>query len=242
MMGLKEIFSDALRYPFSDVAKFVVLGILALIAGISSILTNYTVEGSVMAISGVVSFIASLIVSGYCISVIRFGVERSEDVPSISFLDNLIDGIKFIIINIAYFIIPVVIVIVLAVLSTMGYIISEVAVFGLAITVIAVGIILFILFGIMGEVAVARFASTGEFSDAFALRSVFGDIRRIGILKIFGFIIIQFAIILAIGVVLVGIGMIPYVGLVISSFVGGAYLALFSNRSLGLLYGDASET
>ena len=157
-------------------------------------------------------------------------------------MDNLIDGIKLIIINIAYFIIPVVAVIVLSVLSTMGYIVSEVVVSGLAITVIAVGIVLFILFGIMGEVAVARFASTGEFSDAFALKSVFGDIRRIGILKIFGFIIIQFVIILVIGVVLIGLGLIPYVGWVISAFVGGAYLALFSNRSLGLLYGDASET
>ena len=36
-MSLKEIFSDAIRYPFSDVAKFVILGIMALIAGISSI-------------------------------------------------------------------------------------------------------------------------------------------------------------------------------------------------------------
>ena len=239
MMSLKEIFSDAVRYPFSDVAKFVILGILALISGISSILTNYTVEGSIMAISGVVSFVASLIVSGYGISVIKSGIEKSDDMPSISFLDNLIDGIKFIIINIVYFIIPIVIVIVLAVLSSMGYVVSEVVVAGLAGIVIVVGIVLFILFGIMGEVAVARFANTGEFSDAFALKSVFGDVRRIGILKIFGFIIIQFVIILVILAILIALGFIPYVGLVISSFIGGAYLAFFYNRSLGLLYADS---
>lgn len=236
---MKEIFSDAIRYPFSDVAKFVILGILSLIAGISSILTNYTVEGSIMALSGVVSFIASLIVSGYGISVIKSSIEKSDVVPSISFLDNLIDGIKFIIINIVYFIIPIVIVIVLAVLSSMGYIVSKVFVAGLASIVIVVGIVLFILFGIMGEVAVARFANTGEFSDAFALKSVFGDVKRIGILKIFGFIIIQFVIILVIMAILIALGFIPYVGLVISSFIGGAYLALFYNRSLGLLYADS---
>lgn len=235
---MKEIFSDAIRYPFSDVAKFVLLGILALIAGISSILTNYTVEGSIMAISGVVSFIACLILYGYGISVIRAGIEKSSDVPSIGFLDNLIDGIKYIIINIVYFIIPIVIVIVMAFLSNIGYIVSDVVVSGLAIIVIIVGIILFVLFGIMGEVAVARFASTAEFSDAFAIKAVFGDIKRIGILKIFGFIIVQFIIILVVAAVLVAVGLIPYVGWVISSFVGGAYLSLFANRSLGLLYGD----
>lgn len=239
MMSLKEIFSDAIRYPFNDVAKFVVLGILALIAGISSILTNYTVEGSIMAISGVVSFIASLLVSGYGVSVIKSSIKKSDDVPSISFLDNLIDGIKFIIINIVYFIIPVVIVIILAVLSRMGYVVSDVLVAGLAGIVIVVGIILFILFGIMGEVAVARFADTGELSDAFALKSVFEDVRRIGIFKIFGFIVIQFLIILVIMAVLIALGFIPYIGLVISSFVGGAYLAFFYNRSLGLLYADS---
>ena len=238
-MSLKEIFLDAVRYPFKDVAKFVVLGILALIAGISSILTNYTVEGSMMAISGVVSFIASLLVSGYGVSVIKSSIEKSDDIPSISFLDNLIDGIKFIIINIVYFIIPVVIVIILAVLSRMGYVVSDVLVAGLAGIVIIIGIILFILFGIMGEVAVARFADTGEFSDAFAIKSVFGDVRRIGIFKIFGFIVIQFLIILVIMAVLIALGFIPYIGLVISSFIGGAYLAFFYNRSLGLLYADS---
>ena len=192
-----------------------------------------------MAISGVVSFIASLLVSGYGVSVIKSSIKKSDDIPSISFLDNLIDGIKFIIINIVYFIIPVVIVIILAVLSRMGYVVSDVLVAGLAGIVIIIGIILFILFGIMGEVAVARFADTGEFSDAFALKSVFGDVRRIGIFKIFGFIVIQFLIILVIMAVLIALGFIPYIGLVISSFIGGAYLAFFYNRSLGLLYADS---
>ena len=41
----------------------------------------------------------------------------------------------------------------------------------------------------MGEVAVARFASTGEFSEAFSLKSVFGDIKLIGILKIIGLLL-----------------------------------------------------
>lgn len=240
-MSLKEIFSDSLRYPFSNLSKFVVVGILTLIAGFSSILTNYTVEGGVMAISGVVSFIAGLLASGYGVSIIRQAISKSDDVPSFSFMDNLFDGIKYLIILIVYLIIPTVIVIVLAILSSMGYIVSDVVFLGLGITVIIVAVILFIFFGLMGEVAIARFANTGELSDAFALIEVFRDMKRIGILKIIGFIIIQFVILLAVSIVMELLGYIPYVGMVIAAFVGGAFELFFTNRSLGLLYGDRAE-
>ena len=80
-MSLKEIFSDSIRYPFSDVSKFVIVGILALIAGMSGILTNYEINGAIMAIAGVVSFIAALVVSGYGVSVIKAGIDKSADVP-----------------------------------------------------------------------------------------------------------------------------------------------------------------
>ncbi len=238
-MSLKEIFSDSIRYPFADVSKFVIVGILALIAGMSGILTNYEINGAIMAIAGVVSFIAALVVSGYGVSVIKAGIDKSADVPGIDFTDSILNGVKVIIINFIYFIIPLVIVAILFGLSAMGLLVDEQVFLGLGVTVIIVGIILYIIFSIMNYVAIARFANTGEFSDAIALKEVFGDVKRIGIFKIIGFVIVLFILMLVILAVLIIIGLIPYVGLVISSFVGGAYLIFLNNRALGLLYSDS---
>ena len=121
----------------------------------------------------------------------------------------------------------------------MGLLVDEQVFLGLGVTVIIVGIILYIIFSIMNYVAIARFANTGEFSDAIALKEVFGDVKRIGIFKIIGFVIVLFILMLVILAVLIIIGLIPYVGLVISSFVGGAYLIFLNNRALGLLYSDS---
>lgn len=238
-MSLKEIFSDSIRYPFSDVSKFVIIGILALIAAMSGILTNYKVDGAVMAVAGVISFIAALAVNGYGVSVIKSGIDKSSDVPGLDFVNNIVNGVKVVIINFIYFIIPLVIVLILAGLSTMGLLVDEKVFLGLGVTVIIVAVILYILFAIMAYVAVARFASTGEFSDALALRDVFGDVKRIGILKIIGFVILLFVLMIVVLAVMGIIGLIPYVGMVISSFVGAAFLVFLSNRALGLLYADS---
>jgi hypothetical protein len=238
-MGLKEIFSDSIRYPFTDVSKFVILGFFALIAAMSTILTDYTLDGAVMAVSGVVSFIAGLLISGYGVSIVKSAIEKSGDVPGISFVGNIVDGVKVIVITLIYYAIPTIAVIVMALLSTMGFWANEHVFFGLGLTVIAIGIVLYLLFAIMADVAVARFAKTGEFSDALALREVFRDIKRIGIFKIIGFVIVLFIIIVAVAAVMALIGLIPYVGVLISSFVGGAYLIFLTNRAFGLLYADS---
>lgn len=238
-MGLKEIFSDSIRYPFADVSKFIIIGILAMIAAMSGILTNYKVDGAVMAIAGIVSFIAGLAICGYGVSVIKTGIEKSGDVPDIDFADNILNGVKVLIINVIYFVIPLFIVIILAVLSTMGLLVDDYVFLGLGVTVIAVAVILYLLFAVMDYVAIARFAKTGEFSDALALKEVLVDIKGIGILKIIGFVVVLFVLMVIIAAVMGIIAMIPYVGAVISAFVGAAYLIFLTNRSLGLLYGDS---
>jgi hypothetical protein len=238
-MGLKEIFSDSIRYPFADVSKFVILGFFALIAAMSTILTDYTLDGAIMAVAGVISFIAGLLISGYGVSVVKAAIEKSDDVPAISLVANIVDGVKVLVITLIYYAIPTIAVIVMAILSTMGLWVDENVFLGLGLTVIAVAIVLYLLFAVMADVAVARFAKTGEFSDALALREVFRDIRRIGIFKIIAFVVVLFIIIAAVAAVMVLIGFIPYVGVVISSFVGGAYLIFLTNRAFGLLYADS---
>ena len=192
-----------------------------------------------MAIVGVISFIAGLAISGYGVSLIKSGIEKSPDVPGIDFTNNVIDGVKVLVINAIYLVIPLAIVIILAALSTMGLLVDKQVFFGLGLTVIVAAVILYLLFGLMDYVAIARFANTREFSDAIAIKEVFRDIKRIGIFKVIGFVILLFVLILVIAMILGLIGFIPYVGSVISSFVGGSYLIFFANRALGLLYGDS---
>lgn len=71
-MSLGEILSDAIRYPFSDITKFLIVGILALLAGITSVLYPTGSDGSVIFILlAIISLVFAFIISGYGVAVIR---------------------------------------------------------------------------------------------------------------------------------------------------------------------------
>ena len=238
-MSLGEIFSDAIKYPFSDITNFLIVGVLALLASLSSVIASFGVESTaILAIASIIGFIFTLVLSGYSVDVIKKGIESSNDFPIIDLKANLINGIKAIIIGIVYMIIPIIIAIALmAIFGVIGAGIDH-AVASLGIASIIVFII-FILFGIFEMIGLARFANTGELGEALNFGAVFEDVKRIGILNIIAFIVVLIIIAIIASIIMSLFAFIPYIGVIIVTVLAGAFMTLFANKALGLLYAGA---
>lgn len=236
ILSLVEIFSDAIRYPFSDITKFLIVGVISLLAGLSSIVNSFGIDNSAISLVAVlITIIFALILSGYGVGVIKKGIQHSDEIPDIDLVANLVSGIKVLIIGIVYFLIPIIITFILLVITgTIGATLDNVSAglgFG---TIIAV--ILFAAFAILETVAVARFADSEELGSALSIGEVIEDIKRIGIVEILAFVVVAVIIIVAAFIISVLIGLVPYIGAIIGTLLAGGFVALFYNKALGLLY------
>jgi hypothetical protein len=238
-MSLSEIFSDSIKYPFSDFTKFVIVGVLALLASFSSVVVSFGIDNTAVSLfAALVSFVFAIILGGYCISVMKAAIEGSDIIPDIDFKTNLIDGIMTLIIGIVYFLIPIIIAIILlfltgAIGAGLDHVVAALGIGGI------IAFIIFLAFAIFEMVALARYAKTKELGDALNIGEVIEDVKRIGILQIIAFLIISLIIIIIAFIVSAFISMIPYIGIVIASLLVGAFTALFYYRALGLLYASA---
>lgn len=238
-MSLGEILSDAIRYPFSDITKFLIVGILALLAGITSVLYPTGSDGSVIFILlAIISLVFAFIISGYGVAVIRNTIKNSDEIPGIDPVANIIDGIKVAIIGIVYYIIPLILVVIISfALGLIGAGLNQVS----AVVIIAsiIGIILFVLFSIFEIVAVARFADKGELGAALSIGEVIEDAKRVGILNIILFTIVAVILILILLLIAGVLALIPIIGIIVGVIILGGFMILFYNRGIGLLYASA---
>ena len=238
-MSLGEILSDAIRYPFSDITKFLIVGILALLAGITSVLYPTGSDGSVIFILlAIISLVFAFIISGYGVAVIRNTIKNSDEIPGIDPVANIIDGIKVAIIGIVYYIIPLILVVIISfALGLIGAGLNQVS----AVIIIAsiIGIILFVLFSIFEIVAVARFADKGELGAALSIGEVIEDAKRVGILNIILFTIVAVILILILSLIAGVLALIPIIGIIVGVIILGGFMILFYNRGIGLLYASA---
>lgn len=237
-MSLSEIISDAVSYPFTDIQKFLIVGVISIIAGLSDLFKGWGFDSlAILAVAGIIGIIFSVILSGYGVSVIRNAINNSREIPDFDFMTNLIDGIKAIIIGIVYFIIPVIITVVLAIVTgAIGAGLDHIMA-GLGVFVI-LAIIVFIIFGIFAVVALARFADTGELGAALSIGNVIEDAKRIGFGKIILVLIAVFIVAIVISVVLSILAIIPFIGILLVYLIAGGFAVLFYNRAIGLLYID----
>ncbi|WP_407393694.1 DUF4013 domain-containing protein [Methanobrevibacter sp.] len=235
-MSLIDVFSESVTYPLNDIVKWIIVGIVGLLAGLSSTLSSSGQDSFIIILlAGIISIIFSIILSGYGIEVIKKGIQHSDEVPGFDIMANLINGIKVVIISIVYMIIPFIIgLIILGSSAIFGAAINQsFAVLSFATIIV---LIIAILFGIFELVAVARFANSGDLGDALNVGEVFADAKRIGILKIILFLII-FIIIAMIAALIIGLfGIIPFVGVLIATILISGFITLFGYKALGLLY------
>ena len=235
-MEIMEIIMDAINYPLNHMKElgiyigimFVIFLILLLTIGgvaVGASFDSVATVGIVGIIGIVLVLLICLLVEGYGLDVVKLGIERSDDAPSIDIARQVINGCKYIIMSIVYLIIPIIIMAILgAINDTLGLI---------------VGIILLIIFGL--ALFMGRLAETESLGYALNVKEAINDIMSVGIVKLLVILII----IIAIGSVLSliaglfsGHGTIGDIISVIISALVSAYMFFFQNRAIGVLYSD----
>lgn len=213
----------------------------------------------------VISLLIGWVLSGYLITVIKSGIEMDENVPQFVWWDNFITGFDSFIVTIVYFLIPAFIVVVVGYLShifeNLAIIAHEISsqawltylgstivitdalsqalvnlLVGLTFT-LTVAVVVFVIFSFIQTMAEARLANTGSLSEALNVFEAAKDITRIGVVKVIAVILLIIIIVGIIEIILSTIyGYVPILS-ILSVFIT-PYLALFTQRAVGLLYSD----
>ena len=107
-MNITELVKDSLKYPVSDWKKIVVLGILIVIGGLSSLLNLFSITNYVLVmIFVVIGLISGLLVDGYLFRIVKTSVDGENKLPKFNNWKNLlIDGVKVFLTFIIYLILP----------------------------------------------------------------------------------------------------------------------------------------
>lgn len=237
-MNLGDIISEALIYPLHNIKAlvlYIVLGIIAAIVGGTSIIAFLTAAGTTgassfaldgVAILGIIVFIILLfLIEGYGLDIVKYGIERRSGTPNIDFARQVSNAIKLLAVDIAYYLIPAVIIFVL------GFIFRD-----WILTIIS--IILVIVFALANFMARCRLAKTDSLGEALAVGEAIGDISRVGIGKLITTILI--IIIIAVAILFVT-GLVSRINTILGNVLLGiamVYLVLFYHRVIGLLYSE----
>ena len=183
------------------------------------------------------------VISGYGLDIVKSGINMNHQGPKIDFAGQFIKGLKLFAVNIVYYLIPVIIGVILAV-------IFQHWVSGL------ITIILSVIFSLAAIMAKCRLAKSEDIMDALSVGQAIGDISRVGIVKVILLIIVFIVLLLIsfsiaallvhgfstldgmVGNHVVGVGMLG--NYVVGAVMGiiGVYLVFFIGRATGLLYSD----
>lgn len=243
-MKLGEIFGDALKYPISNPQSLIIVGVIFLIANLTTLLAQFGVRNSAFAtIWAIVALIVSILLVGYGLSILKNAIDLGDDIPSFDWMNNFIDGIKVLVVQVVYMIVPTIVSIIVG-YATMGPALSRIftpanisqmatnssstsvilnsipssvwaGLFsGIAITAV-ITIIFYIIFALFSTVAQCRLAKYDSLGEAFSFGQVFSDMKEIGIVNLFVFVIILWIIVIIIAMVGAFITAIPIVGIII---------------------------
>ena len=222
-MNLREIIIDAIKYPISDTRKFLIFCALIILMSLSTVLPSYGVKNDTLSlILSIVTLIVAFVVLGYSMDVIKGGTEHADTLPDFDYVKQFVLGIKSLILNLIYFIIPAVLVIIVASATGLFSSFTEI-----------------VLFSFLSFTAQGRFAKTESGTEGLRFREILRDISKVGLLKMIVTLIVIYIIALALVFVIGLIGLIPYIGVFISIFIGVPYVVLYIYRAIGLLYADA---
>ena len=124
-MNLTQSIKEAFVFPsenLKQLAIYICFSIVVSIVGIGSLFSMIgSVYSGAIGVVGIIlliiGIIAGLIPLGYQISLVKSGIDGDEYAPEFSLKENLIVGIKDLIVKIVYFIIPALITAVIGILS-----------------------------------------------------------------------------------------------------------------------------
>lgn len=235
-MNIGDIFSDAFAYPFHNIKALVLYIVIAIIGGIiggaalvsfiGAISTKGLTAGAFTGLSivGLIVFVLILfLVEGYALDIIKYGIERRDEGPGIDIARQISNAIKLVVVDIVYYLIPVIISFVLG-LFLRDWILT------------IISLILFIVFTLANFMAKCRLAKSDNLGEALAVGEAIGDISRVGLGKIIATVILVVVILIIASIVLVYLYKLnSTIGAVLIG-IFSVYFVFFYNRAIGLLY------
>ena len=82
-MKLGEIFGDALKYPISNPQSLIIVGVIFLIANLTTLLAQFGVRNSAFAtIWAIVALIVSILLVGYGLSILKNAIDFCKQIKS----------------------------------------------------------------------------------------------------------------------------------------------------------------
>ena len=274
-MEIIDIIKDSFMFPANNltalaiyIAITFVIGILAGIgAAVGALAANSGAFVIVAAIMFILALVVSFVLAGYEVDIVKTGIDLEDVAPSIDFKNDLVRGIKAIIVAIVYFIIPAIITLIVAfltnvpgnVVNVMGYVNQTVAnsngtvvantvlemvpkdvmgnLVGSLSITLLIALVLFIIFSFFHYMANARLANTDSLGEALNIPEAFKDLSRIGYGKVIATVILMVIIVSAIT------GILSFVYgkipmLSILNIIVSPFLMFAMNRANGLLYSD----
>ena len=276
MASITDCVVEGLKYPFGDLKKLLTLGGLFAVISVISVFmsvksfdifrhtlhmvenTNTTVSqlsasqlpvGDIYLVVGlaIVSFIVTLFIFGYQYNVVKFSIDKREDLPGFSdILSMFVNGIKYFIVIAAYNVIPIIVLMCGILLVGDSSILA---------VIILISVALFIIAYFLLIMALNNMIANDSLKKAFDFREIIDNIANLGRGKYIGIIlftlIVYMIIMAAVSFILSFITaifaatisnqalVISVVIAVIEGLFVDSYGALFYNRVCGSIYREA---
>ncbi|WP_405267967.1 DUF4013 domain-containing protein [Methanobrevibacter sp.] len=275
-MEILDIIKESFIFPSNNLEKLAIYIVLSFVLGlfaVGGVLSIYLASESssiyfiLTAILFLISLIIGLIITGYQVYIVKSGIDMDDKAPEFDWKNDIVTGIKMIIVNIVYMIIPSILVGIVALIANVpGNVLqmaqemsansanvtavanstsalasvsdATMAAFGTSIAITGMAaVILFIIFAFFLTIAEARLANTGSLGQGLNIPEVVKDISKIGVGKVIAVFLLVFVIITVIQTIISVLSGIVP-PLAIISLIVTPYLTFFSSRATGLLYSD----
>jgi hypothetical protein len=228
-MYLGEIVIDSLVYPFLELKKFLILGILVLISTLYNIPQSLGIQNiAVTVLLAIIGLLFAFLAQGYAYRNLKFSLESISKPPEFNnWVQMFVDGIKVFIVFIVY-IIPATLILVFVLSS------------------IAITILYLIIIAPILAMAIAHMANnSSKISYAFSFREIINKIGSIGWGNFIKWYLVNIIILILISFIVVPLTMFLiklndvigiYLNLIFISLILAPYIYLYISRSIALFY------
>ena len=281
MSSITDVVKEALKYPFNDGKKVLTLGAIMLVSSLFSLFMDYKIFDNMMVLadnapmdtvqaaisslpptnlalvvlSGIVTLILALFCTGYLYNVIKYSIENRSELPGFTDVKEIfVNGIKFIIVDIAYMILPAILFFLGLMLAVNENVSGSVNTIGVIILIIAV---VFAIFAALMEVmALCNMIDKGDLKAAFDFKGILAQIKKLGWGKFIGILIFAGVVIAIVsifleaifGAIAFGISMLigsalvlVLVKTILESLLVNPYTSIVMSRVYGSIYREANK-
>lgn len=275
MASITDCVVEGLKYPFNDIKKLLGCGVLFVIFNLLSMaftmktldvtrVITHAIENTNLTVSSlqfsqlpsndiyiaigilVAEFIVSLFLLGYQFNVVKFSIDKKDDLPGFgNILEMFVNGVRYFIVTLVYSI-PAIIVMAIGIFLVGNMSIMPV--------IIVISVLLLIIAYFLLIMALNNMVAYDSLKKAFDLREITDNIANLGWGKYIGiilFTLIVFILInVAVGVVLSFLTVVLAMAInqalalsviltVIESLFVSSYCAVFYNRVCGSIYRES---